>query len=83
MKKTFSVLSVISFMLFALVDFCKNALETYFHIQLMNGKGNFAGIDYLVDAQMCETVLLAIGVVCFALFIVSIFVMKSDSKPSE
>ncbi len=49
----------------------------------MNGKGNFAGIDYLVDAQMCETVLLAIGVVCFALFIVSIFVKKSDSKPSE
>ena len=51
MKKVFAVLSAISFMLFALVNFCKKALETHFHIhQLMNGKVNYAGSDYLIDA---------------------------------
>lgn len=50
MKKVFAVLSAISFMLFALVNFCKKALETHFHIQLMNGKVNCAGSDYLIDA---------------------------------
>ena len=50
MKKVFAVLSAISFMLFALVNFCKKALETHFQIQLLNGKVNCAGSDYLIDA---------------------------------
>lgn len=76
MKKVFAVLSAISFMLLALVSFGKNALETHFHIQLINGKVNFAGSDYLVDVQMCQTVLLIIGIVCFALFVASFFVKE-------
>lgn len=74
MKKLFSVLSAISFILFALVDFCKNVLETYFHIQLLNGKGSFSSSDYLVDAGICQTVLMVIGLTCLAAFVVSIFV---------
>lgn len=74
MKKLFSILSAISFILYALVDFCKNALETYLHIQLMNGKGSFSSRDYLVDAGMCQTVLLAVGVICLVAFVASFFV---------
>lgn len=80
MKKVFAVLSVISFMLFAVVDFGKNAFEAYLHIQLINGKGNFAGSDYLVDAQMCQTLLLVIGIVCIVMFIVSFFVEKRSNS---
>ena len=74
MKKLFSILSVISFILFALVDFCKNVLETHFHIQLLNGKGNFSSSDYLVDAGICQIVLLVIGITCLVGFVVSLFV---------
>ena len=74
MKKLFSILSAISFMLYALVDFGKNALETYLHIQLMNGKGSFSSRDYLVYAGMCQTVLLAVGMICLVAFVASFFV---------
>lgn len=74
MKKLFSILSAISFVIYALVDFGKNALETYFHVLLMNGKGNFTSSDYLIDAGKCQTVLLAVGIICLAGFVVSFFV---------
>ena len=74
MKKLFSILSAISFILFALVDFCKNVLETNFHIQLMNSKGSFSSSDYLVDAGICQTVLFVIGITCLVGFVVSLFV---------
>lgn len=74
MKKLFSILSAISFILFALVDFRKNVLETNFHIQLMNSKGSFSSSDYLVDAGICQTVLLVIGITCLVGFVVSLFV---------
>lgn len=83
MKKTYLVLSVMSFIAYALVDFCKNALETHFHIQLMNGNGNFASSDYMVDTQICQVVLLSVGIVLLGLFIFSFFVKKSDSRSSE
>lgn len=73
MKKLFAILSAISFMLFALVDFCKNVLEIYLHIQLMNGKGSFSSSDYLVDAGICQTVLLVIGITCLVAFVVAFF----------
>lgn len=74
MKKLYVILSAISFVLFALVDFCKNVLETHFHIQLMNGRGGFSSSDYLVDAGVCQTVLLIIGIFCLVAFIVLLFV---------
>ncbi len=70
MKKLFTVLSAVSFMLFSLVDFIKNVLETYYHIQLMNGIGNFTSEDYFVDAGMCQTVLIILAVICIVLAIV-------------
>lgn len=69
MKKLFTILSAISFMLYALVDFAKNVLETYFHIQLKNGIGNFSSLDYLVDAGICQTVLIVLAIVCLVLAI--------------
>ena len=74
MKKLFPVLSAISFMLYALVDFGKNLLETYFRIQLKNGCGNFSSGDYFIDAHTCQTVLLAVGVICLVAFVASFFV---------
>lgn len=72
MKKLFTILSAVSFMLFALVDFGKNVLETYFHIQLMNGIGNFSNKDYFVDSRMCQAVLIILAIVCLVIAIAEI-----------
>ena len=72
MKKLFTILSAVSFMLFALVDFGKNVLETYFHIQLMNGLGNFSNKDYFVDSRMCQAVLIILAIVCLVIAITEI-----------
>ena len=76
MKKSFPILSAISFILYALVDFAKNSLETYCHVLLKIGIGNFSSEDYFVDACMCQTILLAVGVVCIVAFIASFFVKE-------
>ena len=72
MKKLFTILSAVSFILFALVDFGKNVLETYFHIQLMNGIGNFSNKDYFVDSRMCQAVLIILAIVCLVIAIAEI-----------
>ena len=74
MKKICLILSAISFILCALVDFGKSALETYFRILLMNGKiGNFSSSHYDVDTRICQTILLAVGVICLVVFVVPFF----------
>lgn len=74
MKKLFAILSAISFVLYALVDFGKNVLETYFRVLLMIDERSFATTDYFVNAGMCQTVLMTVGVVCLVGFVVSLFV---------
>lgn len=70
MKKIFAMLSFLSFILYALVDFGKNVLETYFHIQLMTGNiSGFTSKDYFVDAGMCQTILIVLAVSCLVLAI--------------
>ena len=69
MKKLFTILSAISFMLFALVSFSKNALEAYLSVQLMINH-NHGSSAYLVNAQVCQTVLIVLAVVCLVIAIV-------------
>ena len=76
MKKVFAILSALSFMLYALVDFGKNVLETHFRVLLMLGERSFSSGDYFVYAGKCQTVLMAVGVICLVAFAVSFFVKE-------
>lgn len=78
MKPLFPILSAVSWILYALVDFAKNALETYYHVLLMNGIGNFTNQDYGIDAGVCQGVLLAVGIFCLAASVVPLFVKKKE-----
>ena len=69
MKKLFTILSAISFMLFALVSFSKNALEAYLSVQLIVNK-NYGNSAYLINTQVCQTVLVVLAVVCLIFAIV-------------
>ena len=78
MKKLFVILSAISFMLYALVDFGKNALETHFRVLLMLGERSFSSGDYFVYAGKCQTVLATVGAICLVAFVVSF--LKKEKK---
>lgn len=69
MKKVFMALSVISLCLFALVDFGKNALEAYLSVQLMVNN-NFGSSAYIVNAQMCQIILIALSIICLVMAII-------------
>lgn len=80
MKKLLPILSFISFILYALVDFIKNALETYFRVQLMNGIGNFSNQVYLIDTHICQTILLSVGIISLIVFVAPFLAKKLRSK---
>lgn len=71
MRKLFAVLSVVSLWLLALVNFCKNALETYLQVQLVE-VGNYASGHNSVDAQMCQIILIVVAIVCAAMAAIDI-----------
>lgn len=73
MKKFFLIIAVISFLLYALVDFLKNVFEVYFRVLLMNDIGNFTNNDYTIDATTCQSVLLAVGVICIVGSVIPFF----------
>ena len=68
MKKLFTILSAISFMLFALVSFGKNALEAYLSVQLMVNN-HYGSSAYVVNTQVCQTVLIVLAIVCLVIVI--------------
>ena len=60
-------------MLYGLVNFSKNVLETHFRALLMLGERSFSSGDYFVYAGKCQTVLMAVGIICLVAFVVSFF----------
>lgn len=69
LKNKFAVLGIISLMLYAVVEFCKNALETAFRIKLITSTSNYSSSDYVVNTQSSQQLLLALATICFAFFI--------------
>lgn len=62
MKKTFWTFSFLSFTFYALVDYSRNILEKYLRMQLANGIGNFSSLDYTISSELCQTILLGMGI---------------------
>lgn len=78
MRKVFAILSAVSLLLLALVSFFKNALETYFHVMLLSNARSFSSADYLIDAQTCRNILIAVAVICAVIAIVGAFKSRKD-----
>lgn len=71
MRKVFAVLSVVSLWLLALVSFCKNAFETYLHVQLVEVR-NYTSGHYTIDVQMCQIILIVVAMACAAIVVIDI-----------
>lgn len=70
----FAILSIISLMLYAIVDFCKNALETALHVKLIAEAVNYSSDDVVINAEPCQRVLLILAAICLTAFVVEIIV---------
>ena len=65
LKDKFAVLSVISLLLYAITDFCRNALETSFRVQLIIGSVNHSSSDWAISSKTCQQVLLTLATVYY------------------
>lgn len=80
----FAVLSIISLMLYAIVDFCKNSLETALQVRLITEAANFSSDDWVVNAEPCQRILLILAAICLTAFVVGIIIdLLSKRKKSE
>lgn len=66
----FAVLSVILLMLYALVDFFKNALESMLRVKLLVSSVSFSSKDWIVDSERCQIILLMLAIVCILVFVI-------------
>lgn len=71
LKDKFAVLSVISLLLYAITDFCRNALETAFRVQLIIGSVNHSSSDWAISSKTCQQVLLTLATVCLIISIMN------------
>lgn len=70
----FAVLSIISLMLYAIVDFCQNSLETALQVKLIAEAGNYSSDDFVVNAEPCQRILLILAAICLTAFVVGIII---------
>lgn len=71
LKDKFAVLSVISLLLYAITDFCRNALEIAFRVQLIIGSVNHSSSDWAISSKTCQQVLLTLATVCLIISIMN------------
>lgn len=71
MKKTYFLVSTVSVMLYGIVDFLKNWLDRYLHVQLILGAASYQSSNFYVDARRCQTVLLTVALVGAVLFVLA------------
>lgn len=70
----FAVLSIVSLILYAIVDFCKNSLETALQVKLIAAAVNYSSDDWVVNAEPCQHILLILAAICLTAFVVGIII---------
>lgn len=83
LKNKFAVLGIVSLMLYAVVEFSKNALETAFRIRLITEATNYSSSDWLIDSQSCQQLLLTLAAICFAIFIAGVIFEMAHKRKNK
>lgn len=80
----FAVLSIISLMLYAIVNLCKNSLETVLQVKLVAEAANYSSDAWVVNAEPCQRILLILAAICLSAFVVGIIIdLLSKHKKSK
>lgn len=83
LKDKFAVLSVISLLLYAITDFCRNALETAFRVQLIIGSVNHSSSDWAISSKTCQQVLLTLATVCLIISIMNTIIDAMQKRQKK
>ncbi len=70
-KDKFAVLSVISLLLYAVVRFCEEAVETACRVRLIAAQTDYAGGDWQVSGEPVQKLLLIVAAVCLVIAIIN------------
>ena len=62
LKNMLAVLSAISLILYAVVDFLKNVFEAAFRVRLITEKVNYSSSDWMVGTETCQHILLGTSI---------------------
>ena len=71
LKDKFAVLSVISLLLYAIMRFCEEAIETSFHVRLIAAQVNYASTDWQINGESMQQLLLILAAVCLIIAIIN------------
>ena len=83
LKDKFAVLSVISLLLYAITDFCRNALETAFRVQLIIGSVNHSSSDWAISSKTWQQVLLTLATVCLIISIMNTIIDAMQKRQKK
>ena len=71
LKDKFAVLSVISLFLYAIMCFCKEAIETSCHVRLIIAQVNYTSTDWQINGEPVQQLLLILAAVCLIIAIIN------------
>ncbi len=71
LKDKFAVLSVVSLLLYAIVRFCEEAVETACRVRLIAAQADYAGSDWQVNGEPVQHLLLILAAVCLIIAIIN------------
>ncbi len=71
LKDKFAVLSVISLLLYAIMRFCEEAIETSCHVRLITAQVNYASTDWQISGEPMQQLLLILAAVCLIIAIIN------------
>lgn len=71
LKDKFSTLAVISLFLYAIINFCEEAIETACRVRLIAAQANYASSDWQINSEPVQQLLLILAAVCFIIAIIN------------
>lgn len=71
LKDKFAVLSVISLLLYAIMRFCEETIETSCRVLLIAAQVNYASTDWQINGEPMQQLLLILAAVCLIIAIIN------------
>lgn len=80
LKDKFAVLSVISLLLYAIMRFCEETIETYCHVRLIAAQVNYTSTDWQINGEPIQQLLLILAAVCLIIAIINTIQNRRKQK---
>lgn len=73
-------MSVISLLLYAIMRFCEETIETYCHVRLIAAQVNYTSTDWQINGEPIQQLLLILAAVCLIIAIINTIQNRRKQK---